>query len=63
MVSLRYFETMGIALKQGRPFSSSDSDAAPRALIVNELLASRYWPQTEAIGKRLTIDAEVPVTG
>ena len=63
VVSLRYFETMGIGLKQGRPFSSSDTEAAPRALIVNELLASRYWPQTEAIGKQLTIDAEVPVTG
>jgi putative ABC transport system permease protein len=63
VVSLRYFETMGIALKQGRPFSSSDTDAGPRVLIVNELLASRYWPQTEAIGKQLTIDAEVPVTG
>jgi putative ABC transport system permease protein len=63
VVSLRYFETMGIGLKQGRLFSSSDTDAAPRALIVNELLASRYWPQTEVIGKQLTIDAEVPVTG
>jgi putative ABC transport system permease protein len=63
VVSLRYFETMGIALKQGRPFSSSDSDAGPRTLIVNELLASRYWPQNEALGKRLTIDAEVPVAG
>ena len=28
VVSLRYFETMGIALKRGRPFSSSDSDTA-----------------------------------
>jgi putative ABC transport system permease protein len=63
VVSLRYFETMGIALKRGRPFSTSDMDTAPRVLIVNEVLASRYWPQGEAIGKRLTIDAEVPVTG
>jgi len=63
VVSPRYFETMGITLKQGRRFSSSDADTAPRALIVNEVLASHYWPQTEAIGKRLIIDAEVPVTG
>jgi putative ABC transport system permease protein len=63
VVSPRYFETMGIAVKQGRTFASSDTDAAPRALIVNEVLARRYWPQGEAVGKRLTIDAEAPVTG
>jgi putative ABC transport system permease protein len=63
VVSPRYFDTMGIALKQGRFFESSDTDAAPSAFVVNEIFANRYWPKGGAIGHRLRIDAEVPVTG
>jgi len=63
VVTLRYFETMGIELKQGRAFMSSDTDTAPRAFIVNEVLASRCWPSGQAVSKRLTIDAEAAVTG
>jgi len=63
VVSLRYFDTMGIALKQGRFLEPSDTDAAPLALVVNEAFARQYWPKGGAIGNRLKIDAEVPVTG
>ena len=63
VVSLRYFDTMGIALKQGRFFEPSDTDTAPLAFVVNEVFARQYWPKGGAIGNRLKIDAEVPVTG
>jgi len=43
-VSPAYFQTLGIALRRGRPFDGRDSDAGVKALIINESLARRFWP-------------------
>ncbi|MGE5414761.1 MAG: ADOP family duplicated permease [Syntrophomonadaceae bacterium] len=51
-----YFETMGIALLRGRGFRASDKAGAPRVAVVNERLASHYWPGADPIGKRLRLD-------
>lgn len=52
-VSPNYFETLGIRLIAGRTFNASDtSDRAP-VVIVNETTARRYWPNENAVGKRL----------
>lgn len=48
-----YFHTMGIPIVQGRDFSQRDSRAAPRVVMVSKAFADRYWPQQDAIGKRL----------
>ncbi|MCI0414317.1 ABC transporter permease [bacterium] len=48
-----YFETLQIALLQGRPFSSDDDESRPFAVIVNEKLARQAWPGENAVGKRL----------
>ncbi len=54
-VSPRYFETMRLPLLRGREFSRADlTDVAPVA-IVNETLAQRLWPGSDAIGKRLRV--------
>jgi predicted permease len=47
-----YFETAGIALKQGRFFSDQDRRESPPVAIVNETMARSYWPGDDAIGKR-----------
>ncbi len=44
-VSPSYFQTMGIAMKRGRPFTSHDSASGTRAVIVNESLVRLFWPQ------------------
>lgn len=50
-----YFQTMGIALAAGRPFTSQDRLDAPAVAIVNEALARREFGSVEAaVGKRLT---------
>ena len=55
-VSPVYFETMRLPLRRGREFSGADvSDAAPVA-VVNETLAQRLWPGSNAIGKRIRVD-------
>jgi putative ABC transport system permease protein len=46
-----YFETMGINLR-GRDFTERDKERSSRVAIVNETFARRFFPGTEAIGKR-----------
>ncbi|HEX6941981.1 MAG TPA: ADOP family duplicated permease, partial [Gemmatimonadaceae bacterium] len=51
-VSDSYFETFGIALKQGRTFTSTDIPDVPPVAVINEEMARRYWPQGNAVGSR-----------
>ena len=48
-----YFEVMGIHLMDGRAFRSSDNGDAPRVLVINQTLATRYFPGVNPIGKRM----------
>src|SRR6185369_5595446 len=48
-----YFEAMGIPLRRGRLFRDGDVDGAPRVAVIDETLASTYWPGEEAVGKRI----------
>jgi predicted permease len=52
-VSHGYFETMGIPLVQGRCFDGRDASAGTPSIIVDEVLAKRYWPDGSALGHRL----------
>ena len=52
-----YFATMGIPLIAGRTFSSDDPDTV---VIVNEVLARRYWGSGSPIGRRFRLDADEP---
>jgi putative ABC transport system permease protein len=51
-----YFQTMNIPLLQGRDFTDRDTLNAPEVVIVNEKLAKAFWPNGDAVGKRLTLD-------
>jgi putative ABC transport system permease protein len=48
-----YFETLGIALLQGRDFTAADGPDAPLVAVVSEELAERYWPGESPLGKRI----------
>jgi macrolide transport system ATP-binding/permease protein len=54
MVGPRYFETMGIPIVAGREFNRQDGEGSPLVVVINEMMARRYWsgPQT-AVGRRL----------
>ena len=56
-----YFQTMKIALKSGRTFTEADSENSPPVVIINESLKKSFWPDEEAVGKRLTIPGIAPV--
>ena len=54
-VDLNYFSTMGIALLEGRDFTQDDRDMTTRVAIINETMAAKYWPEQDALGKRLQL--------
>lgn len=55
VVSDNYFELLGVRLRSGRLFDSTDnSDSLPVA-IVDEKMAARFWPGQDAIGKRVQL--------
>jgi predicted permease len=52
-ISPGYFETMGVAMLQGRDFEWSDDGPSRRVVILNETAARKLWPGENALGKRL----------
>ena len=52
-VSLGYFSTMGIPLRKGR-FFTEDDWKVPRA-VINETMERRFWPKSDALGKRINL--------
>jgi predicted permease len=52
-VSDGYFEAMGVTLKAGRFIDARDTEAAPRAVVVDEPLARRFWPGADPVGRRM----------
>ncbi len=48
-----YFETMGVRLLTGRLFTTGDADGRPRVLVIDDALARRFWPNGDALGKRM----------
>ena len=51
-----YIEALGVDLLEGRDFTDLDGDARPRAAIINESFAQRFWPGESAIGKRFSFE-------
>jgi predicted permease len=51
-----FFRTVGIALHQGRDFTTADNENSPKVAIVNTMMAQRYWPKGNAIGSTIVID-------
>lgn len=53
-VSPEYFLTMGMRIVDGRNFTAEDArrKEAPQPVVVNEAFVRRFFPRTEAVGKR-----------
>ena len=54
-IGATYFETMGVRLLQGRPFTQLETfgRGAPPVVIIDETLALRLWPAGDALGQRV----------
>ena len=53
-VSSSYFSAVGIPLRAGRLFTEDDFKQQ-NTTIINETMARRFWPQGDAVGKRVNL--------
>jgi predicted permease len=53
-----YFKTLGVSVVEGREFGDQDGKHAPRVILVNEVLARRFWPDGRAVGQALVVDGQ-----
>ena len=51
-----YFRALSISLLAGRAITESDSAAAANVIVINDVMAGRYWPDESPIGKRISFD-------
>ena len=66
VVSPDHFRVAGPALVHGRAFTAADDATAPAVAVINEAMARRLWPGTDAVGqifRRPDTKAEYRVVG
>ncbi|MFL6513533.1 MAG: ABC transporter permease [Chthoniobacterales bacterium] len=51
-----YFRVLEVPLLQGRFFTDADTADSTPVVIINQALAKKYWPNGQALGKRITFD-------
>lgn len=63
-VSPEYFATMGVPLVRGRELRRQEPDK-PGAVLINQTLARRYFPNEDPVGQRLMLNGPegIPVVG
>jgi len=55
-----YFHALGTPLLRGRFFTEDDKQGAPLVLIINSAMAKMYWPNEDAVGKRVSVFEDHP---
>jgi putative ABC transport system permease protein len=60
LVSPQYFQTLGIATREGRDFTFGDRPDSTPVVIVNETLARRFFPEGDALGHRIQLGEPRP---
>jgi putative ABC transport system permease protein len=58
-----YFRAMNIPLVKGRYFNDQDKTGSPPVVLIDEMLAARFFPNVDPIGKRLKMggnDSQFP---
>jgi putative ABC transport system permease protein len=50
-----YFDSLGVTLLKGRLITEADDKNAPPVAVVDEKFARRFWPDGNALGKRIAV--------
>jgi predicted permease len=61
-VSSQYLSVMGIRLLKGRGLTEGDTADAPGVALINEVMARKYFPGEDPVGKRIVIDRSPPLS-
>ncbi len=48
-----YFETIGIPLLKGRVFGNEDQANTTPVVVINQMMAQRFWPNQDPLGKQI----------
>jgi predicted permease len=56
VVSEGYFGMLGLTLRSGRLFDSTDNGSSLPVAVIDEKMAARYWPDHDALGKRVRLN-------
>jgi predicted permease len=51
-----YLKAMGIRLKRGRFFSEQDNEHSPPVIVIDDVLAQKFFPGRNPLGKRLHLN-------
>jgi predicted permease len=51
-------DALGMSVVRGRAFTTADGQGAPRAVLVDERLAQRFWPGQDPIGRRMFLPSD-----
>ena len=63
-VDAGYIEAMGIPIRRGRSFTAVEARTLrDRAIIINDTMARRYWPDRDPIGTTLRLTGPADVEG
>jgi putative ABC transport system permease protein len=60
IVTPSYFHALQIKLLQGRVLTNHDTKGAPPAMVINDRLAKRYFPEGHPVGQRILIQEIIP---
>ena len=53
-----YFQAMGLKLIRGRFLTDADREGTMPAVVINNTMAARYWPNEDAIGRQFMIGTD-----
>ncbi|HEY4300833.1 MAG TPA: ABC transporter permease [Candidatus Didemnitutus sp.] len=55
-----YFRAMGITLLRGRWFDETDTAKSQHVVVIDRVLADRFWPGQDPLGKRIDRGGDAP---
>jgi len=59
-VTVDYFQSIGISLVRGRPFSRADDSASASVIVINQTLADQLFPGEDPLGKFIEVQLDEP---